>query len=139
MRAMEANGFVRDENGAFTVPENQRIRMRIPTELIPKSPDGGAVTMNLRADDTFVEDNGWHRASAKYAEFLTVHKDRHVLFLELGVGSNTPVIIKYPFWAMTAENPNAVYACLNYGEAYCPKEIEERAICVDGDIGETIT
>ena len=56
--------------------------------------------------------------------------------MELGVGSNTPGIIKYPFWDMTAENGNAVYSCINFGEAYCPKEIENQSICIDGDIDE---
>ena len=95
--------------------------------------------MNLRSDDSFVEDEGWHRASAAYSEVLKKHEGQRVLFLELGVGSNTPVIIKYPFWQMTYENPNAVYACVNYGEAYCPKAIEEKSICLDGDIGEIIS
>lgn len=138
MKAMEAQGFVKDENGIFTVPDDKAIKMRIPTELIPKSPDGSAVTMNLRSDDTFVEDAGWHKAAAAYSDFIRRHENLHVLYLELGVGSNTPVIIKYPFWQMTAKNPDATYACINYGEAYCPKQIEKRAICINGDIGETI-
>ena len=62
-----------------------------------------------------------------------------MLFLELGVGSNTPVIIKYPFWQMTAKNRNATYACINYGEAFAPSEIRNRSICIDGDIGEVLT
>ena len=78
---------------------------------------------------------GWHRASAAYANYLRQHQGQHVLFLEIGVGSNTPVIIKYPFWQMTNDNPNAVYCCLNYDEAYCPKQIEARSICIDGDTG----
>ena len=94
--------------------------------------------MNLRADDSFVEDEGWHRASAAYAEFLRRHKGLHALYLEMGVGGNTPVIIKYPFWAMTVENPKAVYACLNYNEAFCPKQIERQAICIDGDTWEVL-
>ena len=138
MRAMEAQGFVRDSNDVFQVPEDRSIRMRIPTELIPTAPDGAPVTMNLRSDDTFVEDAGWHGASAAYADFLKKCENRHVLYLELGVGMNTPVIIKYPFWQMTAANGKAVYACLNYGEAYCPKQIETQAICLDGDIGEIV-
>ena len=138
MKAMEAQGFVKDENGVFTVPDNKAIKMRISTELIPKSPGGSAVTMNLRSDDTFVEDAGWHKAAAAYSEFIRRHENLHVLYLELGVGSNTPMIVKYPFWQMTAKNPDATYACLNYGEAYCPKQIEKRAICINGDIGETI-
>ena len=140
MPAMEAQGFIRDEKGLFHVPEDRRISMRIPHDLIPRCPENGsAVSMNLRSDDTFVEDVGWHEASARYAAFLKKHEGEHVLFLELGVGSNTPVIIKYPFWAMTAENPKAVYACLNYNEAVCPKQIEKQSICIDGDTGEVLS
>lgn len=114
--------------------------MRIPSELIPKCPRcGKPMTMNLRSDDTFVEDKGWHDAAERYANFIQTRKAQNVLYLELGVGMNTPVIIKYPFWQMTMNNPNAVYACINYGEAICPREIKERSICVDGDIGEVIT
>lgn len=139
MKAMEAQGFVRDENGVFQVPEDWKITMRIPTELISKCPDDGSeMTMNLRADDTFVEDEGWREASAAYADFLRRHEGLHVLYLELGVGANTPVIVKYPFWQMTMDQPKAVYACLNYGEAFCPEQIAERSICIDGDIGEIL-
>lgn len=139
MKTMEAQGFVKDESGVFRVPEDKGITMKIPTELIPKCPDDGSdVTMNLRADDSFVEDEGWHRASAAYSDFLRRHENLHVLYLELGVGANTPVIVKYPFWQMTMANEKAVYACLNYGEAFCPGEIEDRSICIDGDIGEVL-
>ena len=113
--------------------------MRIPTELVPKCPDDGSdMTMNLRSDDTFVEDEGWHRASAAYLDFVDSHSSDHVLYLELGVGANTPVIIKYPFWQMTLKNRRAVYACLNYGEAFCPFEIRGRSLCINGDIGEVL-
>ena len=112
--------------------------MRIPTELIPKCPVcGEPMTMNLRSDDKFVEDEGWHEAAARYENFLRGHSGK-VLFLELGVGYNTPGIIKYPFRQMTAKNRAATYACINYGEAVCPKEIQDRAICLDGDIGNII-
>lgn len=94
--------------------------------------------MNLRADSTFVEDAGWHKAAGRYAAYLRAHESKRVLFLELGVGSNTPMIIKYPFWAMTAENPQAVYACLNYGDAVCPSSIKPRSICIDADNGEVL-
>lgn len=139
MKAMEAQGFVKDDVDVFQVPEDGKLSMRIPTELIPKSPDDGSeVTMNLRADDSFDEDEGWHRASGAYSDFLRRHEGLHVLYLELGVGANTPVIVKYPFWQMTMANENAVYACINYGEAFCPGEIEDRSICIDGDIGEVL-
>lgn len=139
MEAMEAQGFVKDEGGLYQVPEDGHLTMRLPTERIPRCPDGGgAVTMNLRSDDSFVEDEGWHRASAAYAIFLRSHEAGRVLYWELGVGANTPVIIKYPFWQMTAANDSATYACVNYGEAFCPGEIAQRSICIDGDIGEVL-
>ncbi|MCR4950537.1 MAG: hypothetical protein K6A40_04345 [Solobacterium sp.] len=139
MRAMEAQGFVKNADGIFEKPENGNIRMEIPSDLLPVCPDDGAdFRMNLRADDSFVEDAGWHKASAAYSDFLRRHADMHILFLEIGVGANTPVIIKYPFWQMTNDNRNAVYACLNYNEALCPKQIEERSICISGDSGEVI-
>ena len=139
MQAMEAQGFVRNEKGIFEIPAGGSVSMKIPALLIPKCPDDGSdVTMNLRADDSFVEDEGWHRASAAYADFLRRHEGMHVLFLEIGVGMNTPVICKYPFWQMTKDNPKAVYACLNFNDAYCPVEIEKQSVCIDGDSAEVI-
>ena len=118
----------------------QQKDMKIPTGLIPYCPVcGKPMTMNLRADDTFVQDEGWYRASERYSDFIRRHRGVKMLFLELGVGMNTPAIIKYPFWRMTAQNPNAVYACLNAGEAYAPAEIRARAICIAEDIGEVLT
>lgn len=138
----------------------QQKDMRIPSALLPKCPHcGKPLTMNLRADDTFVEDEGWHLAAERYQNFLrtrhissvcakpnvvSFHKSGmsesgKVLFLELGVGYNTLGIIKYPFWQMTAENRQASYACINYGEAVCPKEIESQSICMDGDIGDVLS
>ena len=109
--------------------------MRIPTELIPRCPKcGKPMTMNLRSDNTFVQDDGWYRAAERYEEFLRRHENLHILFLELGVGYNTPAIIKYPFWQMTVKNPKAVYACLNFGEAFCPEQIKSQAICINTDI-----
>ena len=96
------------------------------------------MTMNLRADDTFVEDAGWHNAARRYADFLRSREGQHLLFLELGVGGNTPSIIKYPFWRMTYQNARAVYACINLLEAFCPKEMQKQAICIKGDIGTVL-
>ena len=136
--------------------------MKIPTELIPRCPKcGKPMSMNLRSDDTFVEDEGWHNAALNYECFLGEHMDvfgepteephgsgyckglkehdgQHILFLELGVGMNTPGIIKFPFWKMTAKNANAVYACVNFGQAYAPDEIADRAICIDRNIKEVL-
>lgn len=113
--------------------------MKIPTGLIPKCPVCGApMTMNLRTDDKFVQDEGWYRAAMRYDDFIRSHKNAEVLLLELGVGANTPAIIKYPFWQMTAQNKNAVYACINLGMAAAPTEIEEQSVCIDADIGRVM-
>ena len=113
--------------------------LRIPSALVPHCPHCGApLTMNLRSDDTFVQDKGWYAAADRYQDFLRRHSNMRVLFLELGVGGNTPVIIKYPFWQMTAKNPNAIYACINKGQAVCPPEIRHKSICINDDISYVI-
>ena len=113
--------------------------MKVPTELLPVCPHcGKPLTMNLRCDDTFVEDEGWHRAAERYENFLRTRAGGKILFFELGVGYNTPVIIKYPFWQMTAKNPNATYVCINQGETYAPKEIQTKSICISEDIGNVL-
>lgn len=113
--------------------------MRIPTKLVPRCPVcGKPMAMNLRSDNTFVEDEGWHRAAGRYHDFLRRHDGLKVLLLELGVGANTPAIIKYPFWKMTYANPNAAYACINFGEAFAPPEIRGRSICINADIGDVL-
>ena len=118
--------------------ERQR-DMRIPGELVPRCPVCGApMTMNLRCDDRFVQDEGWHRARRRYDGFVRQHRKSKILYLELGVGFNTPGIIKLPFWRMTAENPNATYACINLCESLCPQEIERRSICIEGDLASTL-
>ncbi|MCD8191329.1 MAG: Sir2 silent information regulator family NAD-dependent deacetylase [Oscillospiraceae bacterium] len=113
--------------------------MKIPTELIPRCPRCGApMTMNLRCDGTFVEDAGWLAAAERYSDFLHSRQSGRVVFLELGVGANTPSIIKYPFWRMTELNPRALYVCINKSEAACPRSISSRAVCIDADIGQTL-
>ena len=128
-----------DNETAVREMVKQQKNMRIPTELLPVCPHCGApLTVNLRCDDKFVEDEGWHKAAERYENFLRTRENQKILFLELGVGFNTPVIIKYPFWQMTVKNSNAVYACLNKGQAFCPQEIERQAICIDADIAEVL-
>ena len=113
--------------------------MSVPSELVPHCPKcGEPMSMNLRADDTFVEDEGWHAAAERYRSFLEAHQEGEVLFLELGVGGNTPVIIKYPFWRYTNTNPQATYACVNYGEAYAHQSIADRSILIDADIDQVL-
>ena len=129
-----------DNEAAIREMMDRQRDMRIPSELIPRCPHcGRPMTLNLRSDDSFVEDEGWHRAAERYENFLRTRAGQRILFLELGVGYNTPVIIKYPFWQMTAKNPAAVYACINKGQAICPNEIENRSLCIDADIGNTLS
>lgn len=117
----------------------QQKNMRVPGELVPRCPVcGRPMTMNLRCDDTFVEDEGWHRAAERYAEFLRRHKGCKTLFLDLGTGMNTPTIIKFSFWRMANEWPDATYACINKGEACAPKELSAKSICINADIGEVL-
>ena len=117
----------------------QQKDMKVPTELLPTCPHcGKPMTMNLRCDDTFVEDEGWHKAAERYENFLRTRAGGKILFLELGVGYNTPIIIKYPFWQMTAKNPNATYVCINQGQAVCPQEIERQSVCIHADIGQVL-
>ena len=138
-KMLEAQGFVRDNAGIFQLPEGKTLKMSIPTELIPICPDDGLpMTMNLRTDESFVEDTGWKMVVKRYQDFLHSHKGKHVLYWELGVGMNTPVIIKFPFWRYTEENPNAYYACLNLGEAGCSEKIVERSICLNADIDKVL-
>ena len=128
-----------DNEAAVRAMVERQEGMRIPSALIPRCPVcGKPMTMNLRCDDAFVEDAGWHAAAARYTGFLRRREGARTLFLELGVGANTPGIIKYPFWRMTAQNPRATYACVNRGEACAPDTIREQAICIDGDVGRTL-
>lgn len=136
---LEAQGYGFGAGGELVLPEGAKAKMTIPSELIPICPDDGELmTTNLRADDSFVEDEGWHAAAGRYHDFLRRHENLRVLYLELGVGMNTPVIIKFPFWKYTAQNPNAFYACVNLGEAGCSSDIVKRSVCIDTGIGEVL-
>lgn len=134
-----AQGYTIAEDGALMPPENGELKMTVPTELVPHCPAcGEPMSMNLRADETFVEDEGWHVAAGRYSDFLRRHRDSKVLFLDVGTGFNTPSIFKIPFWQMTNEWPDATYACVNLDQAFAPDEIEKKSICINGDIGEVI-
>ena len=136
---VEAQGWRIEADGALTELDGP-LKLQIPTDLVPRCPRcGRPLTMNLRADDSFVEDAGWHDAAGRYSEFLRRHAGTRTLFLELGTGYNTPGIIKYPFWRMTAQWPDAQYACVNLGEATAPGEIAQKSICINGDADAVIS
>ena len=135
-RMVEAQGCVISESGTLSLPEGTVPEMAVPSELVPYCPKcGRPMSMNLRSDDSFVEDEGWHRAAGRYSDFLRRHRNGKVLLLEAGVGFNTPTIVKYSFWRIAYEWEKAVYACLNYEEAFAPDEIKKKSICINGDIG----
>ena len=120
-------------------PEAGEIKLTVPFSLIPYCPRcGKPMSMNLRSDQTFVEDERWHWAAERYEKFIQDHKKQKIVFLELGVGYNTPGIIKYPFWQMTNTFQHAFYVCLNQGEAYAPEEIRKKSVCMNEDIGEIL-
>ena len=128
-----------DNEKAIREMVREQKEMRIPSERIPRCPNCGApMTTNLRVDETFVQDEGWYQANDRYEDFVRRHKHQKVLYLELGVGMNTPGIIKFNFWAQVYQNPKARYICINKGQSYAPQEIRDRSICLDGDIGEVL-
>ena len=132
-----AQGFVIEADSNLAPPDWSKIQMRVPTELVPRCPHcGKPMTMNLRSDDSFVEDPGWHDASVRYRDFIRRHIEGKVLYWEIGVGHNTPVIIKYPFWQFTAKNPEATYVCMGRSHAYCPDDLKEQSICINGNAAE---
>lgn len=129
-----------DNEAAVRQMVKEQRDMKIPAALIPRCPHcGKPLTTNLRCDDTFVQDEGWYQAAGRYEDFLRRHEGQRILFMELGVGMNSPGIIKYPFWQMTARDPQTTYACINMGQAVCPDEIKRRSICIDGDVGQVLS
>lgn len=134
-----SEGYEIADDGTLQIPAGGKIRMEIPADLVPRCPDDGELmTTNLRSDDSFVEDGGWHAAQMRYEGFMESHRNKKVLFLEMGVGGNTPGIIKYNFWRMTYQWQDAFYVCLNYGEAWAPDEILDRSVCVNGDVKDIV-
>lgn len=135
---VEAQGFQVTGQG-MELPTGTVSKMAVPTELVPHCPKCGApMAMNLRADHTFVQDEGWYIAAGRYDDFVRRHKNTPVLYLELGVGMNTPGIIKYIFWRQVYQNPKANYICINKGQSYAPREIANRSICLDMDAAQVL-
>ncbi|WP_028042533.1 SIR2 family NAD-dependent protein deacylase [Candidatus Stoquefichus massiliensis] len=118
---------------------SQQSHMKIPTSLIPYCPQCGLpMQMNLRSDETFVQDEGWYQAQLRYETFINKHQNHHIVYLELGVGNNTPVIIKYPFWYYTQNNKKASYICINNYDIDCPLEIRDQSLLIKEDIHEVL-
>lgn len=133
-----SEGWEIHDDQTLYLPEGVKPKMMIPADLIPLDARHHPLTTNLRADDTFVEDDGWNQAKERYVSFLAQRLRKKIVFLELGVGMNTPGIIKYPFWRLVNELDDATYICINQREAYAPAEIQNKSICINGDIGEAI-
>lgn len=111
----------------------------VPSYMVPKCPVcGGPMEMNLRCDQYFVEDEAWHEAEQRFGEYLRKCEDKKTVLLELGVGFNTPVIIKFGFHNATRKNKSATYICVNLFEAAAPSDIMDRSICIQSDCGKVI-
>ncbi|MBR3017627.1 MAG: Sir2 silent information regulator family NAD-dependent deacetylase [Clostridia bacterium] len=134
-----AQGFIIGENNDLTLPDGTVAAMRITSDLLPRCPScGRPLTMNLRSDDKFVEDEGWQKAAVEYEVWLTAHRHERVVFLEIGVGYNTPGIIKYSFWQQVYQNPEAIYVCLNMEALPVPEAIRDRSMVISGDSDQVI-
>lgn len=134
-KMLEAQGYAAGADGSYSLPAGVRPQMSVPDELVPRCPVcGRPMSMNLRAGSTFVEDDGWHAAAERWYDFQRRHHRGRIVYLELGVGWNTPVIIKFPFWKAVTDNPQATYICINKGEAVVPAQIERQAILIDSGL-----
>jgi NAD-dependent SIR2 family protein deacetylase len=135
-----AQGYVEDAQGHFHAPEDHAVRMTVPEDLIPHCPVcGREMDFNLFWDDRFVRDKGWHIAHDRYEAWLSEHKTGKMLYLELGVGFNSPGVIKYPFWQMTADNPDAVFATIDLNQPCTWKSIMDRSIVIQGDLDQAVS
>lgn len=138
-RMVEAQGYTITENNDLVIENSEPPKMAVPSELVPYCPEcGKPMNVNLRSDSTFVEDRGWHMARKRYEDFLRRHDGLNILFLELGVGGNTPLIIKFGFHNATRKNKSATYICVNLFEAAAPSDIMDRSICIQADCGKVI-
>lgn len=108
---------------------------RIPSELVPRCPVcGGRMEINIRKDMYFVQDQNWYDERIRYEDFLNTVKGSNIVFLELGVGYNTPTIIRWPFEKMALKLPNATLIRINRRRADIPKQLAERGISLCEDI-----
>lgn len=139
LKKMVVSQGYRIKEGQLIQPEGVEIKCKVPTELVPRCPKcGRPMSMNLRADNTFVQDAGWDAAAKRYEKFMENHRGKNIVFLELGVGYNTPGIIKYNFWQYAYNWQQAFYVCINKGEAEIPQEIREKSVGLDADIAEVL-
>jgi len=134
-----SQGFMFEANDRLYLPAGRTAAMTVPTELLPRCPNcGRPLMMNLRSDDRFVEDEGWQNAAVEYEAWVTAHQRLRVVYLEIGVGYNTPGIIKYNFWQQVYQNGNASYVCLNMEAPQAPAQIRDRSIVISGDSARII-
>ena len=112
---------------------------KIPSSLVPKCPVcGGNMEMNLRKDANFVQDENWYKQDKRYGEFLDKSQDKNLLLLEIGVGFNTPGIIRFPFEQMVYNNVNTHLVRINKDYAFVSKEIEDKTILFDEDTNKIV-
>lgn len=112
---------------------------KIPSDLVMKCPVcGGNMDMNLRKDANFVQDENWYRQSEKYEDFLSRSKGKNVVLLEIGVGFNTPGIIRFPFERMTAISEKTTLIRINKDYPNPMLEIKNKTNSFDEDTNKII-
>lgn len=131
---------VYDAEDIFRKMDAARKDCLIPSKLVPKCPVcGGKMAMHLRCDNYFVEDEAWHEACDRYADFLEQNEGKRLVLIELGVGFNTPIIIRFPFEKLLYEHTSYSLIRLNKDEAVVPESLGKRALGIGGDMAQAIT
>lgn len=112
---------------------------KIPSYMVPKCPVcGGAMDMNLRKDNHFVQDEAWYAAEERFSDYLSEAIDQKLVLVELGVGFNTPTIIRFPFEKLVREHENINLIRLNLDQAIVPKSFGKRAVGINADMADSI-
>lgn len=129
-----------DDREMMIQMDQARKDCRVPSYMVPKCPVcGGPMTMNLRCDQYFVEDEAWYEAEERFGRFLNVCRKKKTALLELGIGFNTPTIVRFPFEKLARENRNMTLIRLNLNEAIVPESLGARGIGINSDMEKSIT
>ncbi|RTR40564.1 Sir2 silent information regulator family NAD-dependent deacetylase [Shewanella canadensis] len=124
-----------DNESQISAMAAQQADCQIPSELVPYCPNcGEPMMLHVRIDNTFVENSNWHAAKQGYSEFLGQFHNQKLLLLELGVGFNTPTIIRFPFEQFSRQFPHTHLIRLNKDDARSQDKLKAHNLLVEDDI-----